>query len=71
MAEPFVEVGGGTDRLDGALRKVLDVTRMEREPAGWTPPTDLKSGLARTISGTGPTRPRLRPSGGTGRLTPC
>jgi GDP-L-fucose synthase len=38
------------DKPDGALMKVLDVARMQQALEGWTPPTDLKSGLARTIA---------------------
>jgi GDP-L-fucose synthase len=37
------------DKPDGAAKKVLDVTRMKQALGGWTPPTDLKSGLARTV----------------------
>src|SRR6266581_211492 len=37
------------DKPDGAAKKVLDVTRMKRVLDGWTPPTDLKTGLAKTI----------------------
>lgn len=33
---------------DGVARKVLDVSRM-KEVLGWTPPTSLEKGLARTI----------------------
>jgi GDP-L-fucose synthase len=39
-----------TDKPDGAPLKVLDVTRMKSVLDGWTPPTDLKTGLAKTIS---------------------
>ena len=39
-----------TDKPDGALKKVLDVTRMKRVLDGWTPPTDLKTGLSKTIA---------------------
>jgi GDP-L-fucose synthase len=38
------------DKPDGAAKKVLDVTRMKRVLDGWVPPTDLKTGLARTIA---------------------
>lgn len=38
------------DRPDGALKKVLDVTRMTKALDGWRPPTGLKSGLAKTIA---------------------
>jgi GDP-L-fucose synthase len=39
-----------TDKPDGAMMKVLDVTRMKQVLDGWTPPTDLKAGLAKTVS---------------------
>jgi GDP-L-fucose synthase len=39
-----------TDKPDGALKKVLDVTRMKTALEGWTPPTDLKAGLAKTVA---------------------
>jgi GDP-L-fucose synthase len=38
------------DKPDGALKKVLDVTRMKQALDGWVPPTDLKSGLSKTIA---------------------
>jgi GDP-L-fucose synthase len=38
------------DKPDGAAKKVLDVTRMTEALDGWRPPTDLKSGLAKTIA---------------------
>jgi GDP-L-fucose synthase len=38
------------DKPDGAAKKVLDVTRMRRVLDGWTPPTDLRTGLAKTIA---------------------
>ncbi|MDR3633402.1 MAG: NAD-dependent epimerase/dehydratase family protein [Isosphaeraceae bacterium] len=38
------------DKPDGAMKKVLDVTRMTNALDGWKPPTDLASGLARTIA---------------------
>jgi GDP-L-fucose synthase len=37
------------DKPDGAMMKVLDVERMKRALEGWTPPTDLKTGLTKTI----------------------
>jgi GDP-L-fucose synthase len=37
------------DKPDGAAKKVLDVTRMTEALGGWTAPTDLKSGLDKTI----------------------
>ena len=39
-----------TDKPDGAAFKVLDVTRMKRVLDGWSPPTSLKDGLAKTIA---------------------
>ncbi len=39
-----------TDKPDGAPVKVLDVARMKRVLDGWTPPTDLQSGLAKTVA---------------------
>jgi GDP-L-fucose synthase len=38
------------DKPDGAAMKVLDVTRMQGALDGWTPPTSLKEGLAKTIA---------------------
>jgi GDP-L-fucose synthase len=38
------------DKPDGARMKVLDVTRMKQFLDGWAPPTDLQSGLAKTIT---------------------
>ena len=43
------KIAWNTDKPDGALKKVLDVTRMTRELDGWTPPTSLATGLAKTI----------------------
>ena len=39
-----------TDKPDGAAMKVLDVTRMKGVLDGWTPPTSLRDGLAKTIA---------------------
>jgi GDP-L-fucose synthase len=39
-----------TDKPDGAAKKVLDVSRMKEALGGWVPPTNLKAGLAKTIS---------------------
>ncbi|MHC5540129.1 NAD-dependent epimerase/dehydratase family protein [Singulisphaera rosea] len=39
-----------TDKPDGALKKVLDVTRMKSALGGWTAPTNLKDGLEKTIT---------------------
>lgn len=39
-----------TDKPDGAMKKVLDVTRMSQALDGWRPPTDLKAGLAKTVA---------------------
>jgi len=44
------EIVWNTDKPDGAAKKVLDVTRMTQALEGWTAPTDLKSGLAKTIA---------------------
>lgn len=38
------------DKPDGAMKKVLDVTRMKQALDGWKAPTDLKTGLAKTIA---------------------
>ena len=38
------------DKPDGAAKKVLDVNRMKDVLGGWTAPTDLRSGLAKTIA---------------------
>jgi GDP-L-fucose synthase len=38
------------DKPDGAAKKVLDVTRMKQALEGWTPPTDLRAGLAKTVA---------------------
>jgi GDP-L-fucose synthase len=38
------------DKPDGAAMKVLDVTRMKGVLDGWTPPTSLRGGLAKTIA---------------------
>ena len=32
------------------MHQVLDVTRMKQALEGWTPPTDLKAGLAKTVA---------------------
>jgi GDP-L-fucose synthase len=57
LVETISEVTGykgkivwNTDKPDGAIKKVLDVTRMKRELDGWSPPTSLRAGLAKTIS---------------------
>ena len=57
LAETIHEVSGyqgkmvwNTDKPDGAMMKVLDVTRMRQALDGWTPPTDLRTGLAKTIA---------------------
>jgi GDP-L-fucose synthase len=39
-----------TEKPDGALKKVLDVTRMKEALGGWRPPTDLRAGLEKTIA---------------------
>jgi GDP-L-fucose synthase len=38
------------DKPDGAAKKVLDVSRMKKVLDGWTPPTSLRDGLAKTIA---------------------
>ena len=38
-----------TDKPDGAMMKVLDVTRMKQQLEGWSPPTSLRDGLEKTI----------------------
>ena len=56
LAETIGEVVGfsgairwNPEKPDGQLRKVLDVSRM-RTALGWTPPTDLREGLGKTVS---------------------
>ncbi len=44
------KIAWNADKPDGAMMKVLDVTRMTQALDGWHPPTDLKSGLAKTIA---------------------
>jgi GDP-L-fucose synthase len=39
-----------SDKPDGAAKKVLDVARMKQVLDGWSAPTDLKSGLAKTVA---------------------
>ncbi len=43
------KIAWNTDKPDGAALKVLDVTRMTEALEGWTAPTDLRAGLAKTI----------------------
>jgi len=57
LAETVHEVSGfrgrmtwNVDKPDGAMMKVLDVSRMKQVLDGWVPPTDLRSGLARTVA---------------------
>ncbi len=57
LAETVHEVSGyrgkmtwDADKPDGAALKVLDTTRMVHALGGWTPPTKLRDGLAKTIS---------------------
>lgn len=38
------------EKIDGAPKKVLDVTRMTQALGGWRPPTDLRTGLAKTVA---------------------
>jgi GDP-L-fucose synthase len=56
LAELIQDVTGFTGQLrwnaskpDGQMVKVLDATRMRRY-LGWTPPTSLREGLARTVA---------------------
>jgi GDP-L-fucose synthase len=39
-----------TDKPDGAMLKVLDVTRMSEALGGWRPATSLRAGLEKTIT---------------------
>ena len=39
-----------SDKPDGAMRKVLDVTRMKTALNGWSPPTSLRAGLEKTVA---------------------
>ena len=41
-------VSWNTSKPDGQMKKILDVSRM-RTALGWTPPTDLRQGLSKTI----------------------
>lgn len=57
LAETVHKVSGyrgkmvwNADKPDGAMMKVLDVTRMKQALDGWVPPTDLHSGLVKTIA---------------------
>ncbi len=57
LSETVHEVSGyqgkmhwNVDKPDGAPVKVLDVTRMKQVLEGWTPPTKLKDGLAKTVA---------------------
>jgi GDP-L-fucose synthase len=57
LAETITAVTGyrgklvwNADKPDGAAKKVLDVARMRRALDGWTPPTSLRDGLAKTIA---------------------
>lgn len=57
LAETVHEVSGfrgkiawNADKPDGAPLKVLDVARMTRVLDGWSAPTSLRDGLARTIA---------------------
>ncbi len=44
------KIAWNADKPDGAMMKVLDVTRMKQALDGWVPPTSLKAGLAKTIA---------------------
>ena len=57
------KIAWNTDKPDGAIKKVLDVTRMKAELEGWSPPTSLATGWPRRSPGTGPTRPRRTRNG--------
>jgi GDP-L-fucose synthase len=57
LAETVHDVSGfkgkmtwNVDKPDGALKKVLDVTRMTKALDGWVPPTSLRDGLSTTIA---------------------
>ena len=57
LAETVHEVSGfrgkiawDADKPDGAAMKVLDVTRLRSELDGWSAPTSLRDGLAKTIA---------------------
>jgi GDP-L-fucose synthase len=57
LAETINEVSGfrgkmtwDSEKPDGSAKKVLDVTRMKKILDGWTPPTDLRAGLAKTVA---------------------
>jgi GDP-L-fucose synthase len=57
LAETICDVSGyqgklvwNSDKPDGAMLKVLDVARMTRALDGWRPPTDLRTGLEKTIT---------------------
>ncbi len=39
-----------SDKPDGAMMKVLDVSRMKQVLDGWAPPTSLQEGLTKTIA---------------------
>jgi GDP-L-fucose synthase len=43
-------ISWNADKPDGAMMKVLDVEHMKTVLDGWTPPTTLKDGLAKTIT---------------------
>ena len=44
------KIAWNADKPDGAMMKVLDVSRMKHALDGWAPPTSLKAGLAKTIA---------------------
>jgi GDP-L-fucose synthase len=44
------KIDWNADKPDGAMLKVLDVTRMKRALDGWSPATALQNGLAKTIA---------------------
>jgi GDP-L-fucose synthase len=44
------QIKWNTDKPDGTMMKVLDVSRMKNALDGWMPPTPLEAGLAKTIN---------------------
>ncbi len=43
------KIAWNADKPDGAMMKVLDVERLKQALEGWSPPTDLRTGLTKTI----------------------
>jgi len=52
-----------TDKPDGAWSRCSTSREMQQVLGGWVPPTDLQSGLAKTISLYGRTKSRRMPNG--------